>query len=110
MYTYAPCGNSVVYIQVVLDACKEGAMGEGYGWRHLRASRAEQLTPQNAAHTHSWHLQQGVLVVSIATAQLICRWETQESMQGDYCTAADLHAENISPAGTGQTFSVECKS
>lgn len=54
-------------------------MDEGYGWRHLRASHAEQLTPQNAVHTHSWHLHWSVLVVSIATAQLIYRWETQES-------------------------------
>lgn len=56
-------------------------------------------------HTHSWHLHWGwitggSLAVSIATAQLICRWEMLESTEGDFCSGADLPAENISPAGT----------
>lgn len=50
------------------------------------------------------------VVISVATEQLICRWETWESAQGDYSTAADPHTENISPAGTSQTFSAEHES
>lgn len=70
-----------------------------------RAAKTTKPCVCTRLHTHSQHLHWGWItwgssVVSVATAQLICRWEMQESTEGDFCMAADLHAENISPAGT----------